>query len=234
MSLPEKIRLVDNWRPLTDAWTEVFSEHASVVVACGDFFSQAADAMVSPANSFGIMNGGLDLAIRTQVGGDIQRRVQSVILERYHGEMPVGTAEIVETASDRWRFLVVAPTMRVPEPVSNTLNAYLSFRAILVAVRRFNEVLPRIRSLLVPGLATGVGGYGCSPLRGADASRLRPSLWSGAYPELRHDPSCSSETPGSSMIAAQHGVERDGRLRTAARALTPRRSPDRSGLLLVR
>jgi O-acetyl-ADP-ribose deacetylase (regulator of RNase III) len=158
MSLPEKIRLVDKWRPLTDAWTEVFAEHASVVVACDDFFSEPADAMVSPANSFGIMDGGLDLAIRTQLGGDIQRRVQSVILERYHGEMPVGTAEIVETASDRWRFLVVAPTMRVPEPVSNTLNAYLSFRAILVAVRRFNEVVPRIRSLLVPGLATGVGG----------------------------------------------------------------------------
>lgn len=157
MPLPEKIRLVDKWKPLTDAWSETFAEHESVLVECGDFFSEPADAMVSPANSFGIMDGGLDLAIRGQVGGDIQRRVQSVIISRYHGELPVGMAEIVETGNQRWPFLVVAPTMRVPEPVSNTLNAYLAFRAVLVAVRAFNEVQPRIRSVVVPGLATGIG-----------------------------------------------------------------------------
>jgi len=157
MSLPETIRLVDKWQPLTDAWSEVFSEHASVVVRRGDFFAEPADAMVSPANSFGIMDGGLDLAIRAQLGAEIQRRVQSVIIDRYHGEMPVGAAEIVETEDTRWPFLVVAPTMRVPEPVSNSLNAYLAFRAALVAVRRFNDVQVRIRSLVVPGLATGIG-----------------------------------------------------------------------------
>jgi O-acetyl-ADP-ribose deacetylase (regulator of RNase III) len=157
MSLPETIRLVDKWQPLADAWSEVFAEHESVVVKCGDFFAEPADALVSPANSFGIMDGGLDLAIRTQVGGEVQRRVQSVIIDRYHGEMPVGAAEIVETENDRWPFLVVAPTMRVPEPVPNTLNAYLAFRAALVAVRKFNDIHLRIRSLVVPGLATGIG-----------------------------------------------------------------------------
>ena len=157
MSLPTEIRLVDKWKPLTDAWSEVFSENASIRVLCGDFFSEDADALVSPANSFGIMDGGLDLAIRGTLGGDIQRQVQALILERHHGEMPVGTAEIVETAHERWPFLVVAPTMRVPEPVSNTLNAYLSFRAVLLAVRSFNVPNARIRSLVVPGLGTGIG-----------------------------------------------------------------------------
>jgi hypothetical protein len=49
--------------------------------------------------------------------------------------------------------------MRVPENVAQTLNAYLSFRAILLAVRGHNERggAP-IRSLLVPGLGTGIGG----------------------------------------------------------------------------
>ena len=157
MSLPEVIRLVDRWKPLTDAWSEVFSERESIRVESGDFFATAADALVSPANSFGIMDGGLDLAIRAQVGGDIQRRVQSVILERHHGELPVGVAEVVETENERWPFLVVAPTMRVPEPVSNTLNAYLAFRAALLAVRAFNQTRTRIRSLVVPGLGTGIG-----------------------------------------------------------------------------
>ncbi len=157
MSLPGLIWLVDKWGPLTDAWSEVFAEHPSIRVECGDFF-RAADALVSPANSFGIMDGGLDLAIRAEVGGDIQRRVQSVILERHHGELPVGIAEVVETQNAKWPFLIVAPTMRVPEPVSNTLNAYLAFRAALLAVRAFNQAEMRIRSMVVPGLGTGIGG----------------------------------------------------------------------------
>ena len=66
MSLPETIRLVDKWKPLTDAWSEAFREHASVRVEHGDFFASAADALVSPANSFGFMDGGLDLAIRAR------------------------------------------------------------------------------------------------------------------------------------------------------------------------
>jgi O-acetyl-ADP-ribose deacetylase (regulator of RNase III) len=158
MSLPKLIRLVDHWKPLTDEWSEVFKEHESVRVECGDFFATAADAIVSPANSFGIMDGGLDLAILSQLGESIQHRVQSMIVERHHGELPVGAAEVVETENEKWPFLVVAPTMRVPELVSNSLNAYLAFRAALLAVRAFNQLEIRIRSMVVPGLATGIGG----------------------------------------------------------------------------
>src|SRR5262245_37218837 len=115
--------------------------------------------MVSPANSFGIMDGGLDLAIRNALGAGIQADVQRMILERHHGEIPVGAAEIVANTNPRWPFLVVAPTMRVPEPVAQTLNAYLAFRAALLAVARHNSdsAATPIRSLLVPGLATGIG-----------------------------------------------------------------------------
>jgi O-acetyl-ADP-ribose deacetylase (regulator of RNase III) len=158
MSFPAAISLVDRWSPLVAAWSETFAEREGVTVREGDFFADDADAIVSPANSFGIMDGGLDLAIRSELGVDIQRKVQAVIVERYHGEMPVGVAEVVETGHARWPFLVVAPTMRVPEPVSNTLNAFLAFRATLVAIRAFNKDSPRIRSLVVPGLATGIGG----------------------------------------------------------------------------
>jgi O-acetyl-ADP-ribose deacetylase (regulator of RNase III) len=156
-SLPAVINLVDQWKPLTDAWSEVFEAHESVRVENGDFFATAADALVSPANSFGIMDGGLDLAIRSQIGGDIQRRVQAVIIERHHGELPVGAAEVIQTDNETWPFLIVAPTMRVPEPISTSLNAYLAFRAALLAVRSFNQAELRIRSLVVPGLGTGIG-----------------------------------------------------------------------------
>lgn len=159
MSLPTRICLVDHWQPLTRAWAEVFARSSSVAVREGDFFAEDADALVSPANSFGIMDGGLDAAIRAEVGGHVQSAVQRRIIEEHHGELPVGSAEVIATDHPRWPFLIVAPTMRVPESVAHTLNAYLAFRATLLAVVRHNRDTDRpIRSLVVPGLGTGIGG----------------------------------------------------------------------------
>jgi O-acetyl-ADP-ribose deacetylase (regulator of RNase III) len=44
--------------------------------------------------------------------------------------------------------------MRIPESVAHTVHAYLAFRAALLAVRAHGA----IRSLVCPGLATGIGG----------------------------------------------------------------------------
>lgn len=53
---------------------------------------------------------------------------------------------------------VAEPTMRVPEDVSGSVNAYLAFRAGLQAVLRHNQSASEpIRSLLCPGLATEIG-----------------------------------------------------------------------------
>jgi O-acetyl-ADP-ribose deacetylase (regulator of RNase III) len=128
--------------------------------------------MVSPANSFGIMDGGLDLAIRDQLGAGIQGAVQRAILDLHHGEIPVGSAEVVETAHARWPFLIVAPTMRVPEGIGHTVNAYIAFRAVLLAIVRHNRAnaAAPIQSVVVPGLGTGVGGM--DPRRCAAQMRL--------------------------------------------------------------
>lgn len=156
--LPERILLVDRQSALSRAWREVFDEMPEFEVAEDDYFARPADAMVSPANSFGIMDGGLDLAIRDALGFEVQQRVQSVIVERHHGELPVGSAEIVPTGHADWPHLVVAPTMRIPESVSQTLNAYAAFRAVLLAIKRWNEAgNARIRSVVCCGLGTGIG-----------------------------------------------------------------------------
>lgn len=156
--LLERLSLVDRHSSLVRAWREVFEEEEGVEVLDADYFATPADAMVSPANSFGIMDGGLDLAIRDALGFEVQRRVQKLIVERHHGEMPIGAAEIVPTDDERWPFLIAAPTMRVPESVANTLNAYHAFRAILLAVKRWNETAERpIKSVVCPGLGTGIG-----------------------------------------------------------------------------
>jgi O-acetyl-ADP-ribose deacetylase (regulator of RNase III) len=156
--LPEHVLLIDRTPALAAAWRRAFEAHEGVEVVEGDFFSRPADAMVSPANSFGIMDGGLDLAIRDTLGFEVQRAAQRVILEKHHGELPVGQAEVVETSHPTWPRLVVAPTMRVPENVARTTNAYLAFRAALLAVARFNAASStKITSLVCPGLGTGIG-----------------------------------------------------------------------------
>jgi len=157
--LPSRILLIDRSAQLVDEWRRVFAGIGAVEVIAGDYFQRPADAIVSPANSFGIMDGGIDHAIRDRLGHIVQSRIQKVIVDKYHGELPVGCAEIVETNEPHWKYLIVAPTMRVPEPVAFTLNAYLAFRAILLAVENFNKNCGRreIDSLVCCGLGTGVG-----------------------------------------------------------------------------
>lgn len=155
----EKIYLVDSSLSLIQAWQQVFAKQALVHIYHGDYFDIAADAIVSPSNSFGIMDGGLDLAIRYELGFDVETQLQKVITAKYHGELPVGCAEVINIQHVKWFFLIAAPTMRVPQSIRGTLNAYLAFRAILLAVKQHDTLttLPKIKTLVCSGLGTGVG-----------------------------------------------------------------------------
>jgi O-acetyl-ADP-ribose deacetylase (regulator of RNase III) len=146
-------------RALADAFAGV----PAVQVLEGDLLDADCEAIVSPANSFGDMGGGIDKAIDDLHQGQAQQAVRAAIAERFFGELPVGMALIVEVPGPRLPFIVAAPTMRVPGKVGRTLNAYLSMRAALVAVLRHNAFSTRpIRTLAVPGLGTGVGGLGAA------------------------------------------------------------------------
>jgi O-acetyl-ADP-ribose deacetylase (regulator of RNase III) len=132
-----------------------FQDVAAVEVVQGNLLDLECLAIVSPANSFGDMGGGIDKAIDDLHGGEAQRRVMAAIRELYLGELPVGAAVNVELPTRRFPFVVAAPTMRIPGSVEGSLNAYLSMRAALQHNARGGQP---IRSLAVPGLGTGVGG----------------------------------------------------------------------------
>lgn len=138
---------------------KAFTDADAVEVVSGNLLSTACDAIVSPANSFGNMGGGIDKAIDDFHRGEAQRLVMEEIRQHYFGELPVGMAMVVEIDSSRFPFVVAAPTMRIPGSVQGSINAYLSMRAALVAVLRHNrDAKRRIQTLAVPGLGTGVGG----------------------------------------------------------------------------
>lgn len=171
MSESIDIHLRDLARPLVEAWTREFAGVSTVRVSRGDIFSMKdgqvgaddpievkADAIVSPANSFGFMDGGIDAVYTYQFGPGVQQRLQEVIARDFGGELPVGTAVIVPTMHDDIPWCISAPTMRVPRDVADTVNAYLAFRAALRVVLEHNATQARpIRTVLCPGLGTVVG-----------------------------------------------------------------------------
>ncbi|NER19826.1 MAG: phage tail protein [Symploca sp. SIO1C2] len=116
------------------------------------------DCLVSPANSFGMMDGGMDAAIIRFFGHSLMAKVQQYILKEFLGEQPVGTSFIVETGHPKHPFLAHTPTMRVPMSIAGTDIPYVAMWAMLLAVRRYNQSSDRkIDSVACPGLGTGIG-----------------------------------------------------------------------------
>jgi O-acetyl-ADP-ribose deacetylase (regulator of RNase III) len=143
---------------LVAAWREAFADLGNVEVSQGDILELEADAIVSPANSFGDMDGGIDLTYARHFGHEIEGRLQEQINQHHHGELPVGQALVLATQHKAIPYMVSAPTMRVPSSIPRTVNVYLAMRAALIAVQEHNKRSVRtIESLLVPGLGTGIG-----------------------------------------------------------------------------
>jgi O-acetyl-ADP-ribose deacetylase (regulator of RNase III) len=194
-----KIIFVDLQQKLVSAWQEEITrelpstllEQASrtiSVAACQahiqDFLqSTQVDCMVSPANSFGLMDGGLDLEISKYYGGiaNLIPVVRSALVDEWCGQQNVGTCLLVdaqkliqsarqgEQAKNAPRYIAHVPTMRVPKVLHPDDDiAYRCTWALLTAVRKHNiEVAKqgqntrheRINSVLCAGFGTGSGQF---------------------------------------------------------------------------
>lgn len=154
-----KLILVDPNAHVCGAWEHEFGGLGTVEVVNDRFENLPEfDCMVSAANSFGLMDGGVDLAIARYFGDDLVNRVQRWVIEEFRGEQPVGTSFIIETHHRKHPFLAHTPTMRVPMSISRTDNVYRAMWALLLAVHRHNRQNTRaIRSIACPGLGTATG-----------------------------------------------------------------------------
>jgi O-acetyl-ADP-ribose deacetylase (regulator of RNase III) len=108
------------------------------------------------------MDGGLDMSISRYFGWHVQERLQELIQDKHHGELLVGTAEIVPTDHPLIPFVISAPTMRVPMILDESVNVYLATRAVILLAShgRFPDGRPiseTVRTIAVPGMGTGVG-----------------------------------------------------------------------------
>ncbi len=154
----ERLVLVDPKPELCDHWQEAFEPFQEVEIVNGLFEELPRfDCMVSAANSFGLMDGGVDLAIINFFGDGLEKRVQNRIIDQYLGEQPVGTSFIIETEHPHHPYMAHTPTMRVPMSIQGTDHVYLAMRAMSLAVGRFNQALGGIKVVACPGLGTATG-----------------------------------------------------------------------------
>ena len=150
-----KYQLIYRDDTLGKAFKEQFEHTVSIEIIRGDITKIVCDAIVSPANSFGFMDGGLDLELSDRFGWNIQNSLQNEIRQLPMGELLVGQALILPTGDKQVPYLISAPTMRVPMSfnIPTSVNAYLAMKAILIAAKAH----PEIHSVAIPGLCTGVG-----------------------------------------------------------------------------
>lgn len=133
-----------------------FEDLENVILVNNDFESfikeNKVQCVVSPANSFGLMDGGYDLALTNWYGNQLQERVQKYIIDNYFGEQPVGSSFIIETNKDN-QLLIHTSTMRIPERIKDEKVIYQCMRTTLMLAKDNN-----IESILIPMFGGSAGG----------------------------------------------------------------------------
>lgn len=154
-----QVVLVDVNPKMVKAWRDVFEDEPDVEIVHGSMLDQDVDAWVSPTNSKGSMDGGLDAVIKGRLGAKIEARLKQEIARLYNGFLPLGHATCVETGSSCPRYLISAPTMMASsQDVSDTMNVALACAAAFQAVHMQNTRRPdSISSLALPGLGANTG-----------------------------------------------------------------------------
>lgn len=154
---------------LRHAWNTHFSDVDAVIVAeNGDLFKNPATALVSPANCYGYMDGGIDAFFHEALGYDAEEQLQNEMTKLGRYKTEIGHAlllPVIKTSKSRvyWDYWISSPTMVTPSVLKEgSRNAYLAFRAVLKVVKEHNDSVDDnnkkpITSVGVPGLGTGIG-----------------------------------------------------------------------------
>lgn len=144
---------------VVEAWQAAFADTPEIEIAKGSIINEQVDAWVSPTNSLGNMNGGVDATIKRHLGAGIQLRVKRAIRDQFGGTLPVGSAVCVSSGATNPKFLISTPTMvESVQNVSATLNVALACAAAFQAIHMRNEKHPgSITSVALVGMGASTG-----------------------------------------------------------------------------
>lgn len=131
-------------------------------LAKSDITELAVDAIVNPANSLGIMGGGVAGALSRKGGPAIQKEAMSL------APIAVGAA-VVTNAGSLWaKHVIHAPTIEEPGKKVGVENVRRATRAALLAAAHHNFDV-----IALPGMGTGLGGVDPSDAARAIVDELR-------------------------------------------------------------
>lgn len=171
------IYLLDKNPFMVQEWKKEFKNCRDVIVVHQGFapFMDEYDVecVVSPANSYGFMDGGYDLAITDYFGDELMEKVKRMILKHYYGEQPVGTSMIL-TIPNTDKKLIHTPTMRVPSPIKDPMVVYQCMRSTLMKAIR-NDV----STIVIPAF-----GGSCGKLDYAVIAKMMKE----AYDQIKNPP----------------------------------------------
>ena len=153
---PMKIYLLDINPNITKALSKEFGSSNDVQVITDDFAHfmnehKDIECIVSPANSFGYMDGGYDKAITDYFGVGVEKEVQKFINNHLFGEQPVGTSIMVDIPSTNKK-LIHTPTMRLPSTIKDELVVYQCMRSTLSCA-----IKGKIHSIVIPAFGGATG-----------------------------------------------------------------------------
>lgn len=162
--MPLTVHLRDTNPELIKSWQAFFGRNAKVEISEGSVFDLDVSVLVTPANSFGIMDDGLGGQLNKMSDGKLEARVRKLIQDKHAGELPVGCAEVITTNLDKPKLAIIAPTLRVPIRMTNAnVNSYLATRAALRVLaahmrqEREDSGETKIESVAFVGMGTGTG-----------------------------------------------------------------------------
>ncbi|MGA4545413.1 macro domain-containing protein [Uniformispora flossi] len=158
-SPPLKVVLADINGDVVEAWRAAFADEPGIEIRKGSILDQHVDAWVSPTNSRGRMDGGLDAVVKRHLGAGIQLRVQRAIRDRFAGTLPIGSAVCVPSGAVNPKYLISTPTMETSaQNVSETLNVALACAAAFQAIHQQNAASPgSITSVALVGMGAHTG-----------------------------------------------------------------------------
>lgn len=142
-----KIFLLDINTDMTNAWYKYFKDIENIEIVNAYFHTfinehPEIDGIVSPANSFGLMDGGYDKAIIDYLGPCAQTNVLTMLDAVYNGYQPVGTCLAVPYFK---HVILHTPTMRTPEPITDYRVIYDCMRSCLLKAKA-----SKLEAIVVP------------------------------------------------------------------------------------
>ena len=118
-----------------------------IVIMQGSLLEAKADAIVNPANSLGLMGGGVAEVIKKAAGDMVEEEAKK------HAPIAVGKAVLTTAGNLKFMGIIHAPTMEIP-----------GIRIPLVSIGKATKAALKVADengfsvVALPGMGTGIGG----------------------------------------------------------------------------